>query len=1100
VQAPAGSGKTELLIQRYLALLATVDQPESIVAITFTKKAAGEMRDRVVRALQRGTSDVPPEREHERRTWELARGVLDRDLRRSWQLIRQPSRLRIQTIDSLCGMLVRHMPWLSRMGAPAEPEENAEYLYHSAAHATLGLLESGDRRSDSLERLLKHLDNNVGTVAGLLAGMLRRRDHWLRHVVPNAPTTEFRQRLGDSFRQIIRSELQAVRAQFPPEFVRDTVECARFAATHLPEVYRGKHLAACADLLELPGTEPTSLEAWLGLADMFLTKGGLRRESLNVQHGFPSTPEGREARSRCLNINLTDRLAERLHGLRSIPPGDFSDSQWEVLGALLDLLPVAVAQLKLVFREEGKVDFTEIAQAARTALRGEGSPTDLAFTLDCQIQHLLVDEFQDTSYGQYELLEMLTSEWLPGDGRTIFLVGDPMQSIYGFREAEVGLFLRARSAGIGRIALTPLKLSVNFRSTAGIVNWVNDALGPAFPDEEDIFEGAVRYERSEAVDETNDADAVRVHPFFDNSPEEEASKVLDIVREVQQENPAGAAAVLVRSRSHLAAIVRTFQKAGVKYRAVEIDALGERPVVLDLLALTSALLHPGDRLAWLAVLRAPWCGLTLADLHGLAGDDTTSAVWDLLRDGERVSRLSPDGKARLDRVIPVLVDALDKRGRLPLRRWIEATWMALGGPACVEDATGLENAEAFLDLLEQSAAGADLLHPEKFWEDVSHLFARPDVDTESTLQLLTIHKAKGLEFDTVIVPGLGRWTRTDETRLLLWLETIDSGNDSQLLLAPIKETGTERDPAYAYLQRIYNAKSARESTRLLYVAATRARRRLHLLGHTTVEAATGTLKTPVSRTLLSKIWPSVEAEFERAFESASRPAEGELEGEGPLPGIPLRRLRLDWQNVSPPADVNWHPPLAEAAADEGAASPAAISFDWAGELQRRVGIVVHSLLQRIHVERPGLNGGVVEAALKAQGLSGEKLQEAKRRVEAALEATLGDPRGRWILAQHEDDRREYALTGVVGGCLRHYTLDRAFVDEKGVRWIVDYKTGVHGGGNLEGFLDNEQIRYRDQLESYAQIVSRLDSRPIRLGLYFPMLQAWREWEFERPPS
>ena len=133
--------------------------------------------------------------------------------------------------------------------------------------------------------------------------------------------------------------------------------------------------------------------------------------------------------------------------MRSLPPPRFEAAQWDMLGALLVLLPIAVGQLRLVFQHEGRVDFTEIAISARISLGTDAEPTDLAFAIDCRIQHLLVDGFQDTSQSQYELLTQLVGEWQPGDGRTLFLVGDPMQSIYGFREADVGLFLRARTEG-----------------------------------------------------------------------------------------------------------------------------------------------------------------------------------------------------------------------------------------------------------------------------------------------------------------------------------------------------------------------------------------------------------------------------------------------------------------------------------------------------------------------------------------------------------------------------------------------------------------------------------------------------------------------------
>jgi len=136
----------------------------------------------------------------------------------------------------------------------------------------------------------------------------------------------------------------------------------------------------------------------------------------------------------------------------------------------------------------------------------------------------------------------------------------------------------------------------------------------------------------------------------------------------------------------------------------------------------------------------------------------------------------------------------------------------------------------------------------------------------------------------------------------------------------------------------------------------------------------------------------------------------------------------------------------------------------------------------------------IAAALAAQGLSGDRLRDATARVEKALTATVADERGRWILRGHSEDQREYSLCVVVSGRVRRFTLDRTFVDDTGVRWIIDYKTGSHEGGNLEAFLDSEQERYRPQLENYARLMARMDSRPIRMGLYFPMLQAWREWK------
>ena len=144
VQAPAGSGKTELLIQRYLLLLAGVNHAEEIIAVTFTKKAAGEMRERVLQALADAQSEKAPESEHERLTLQLAAAALKRDREAGWQLVDNPAQLRIQTIDSLCAGLTRQMPVLSRFGAQPDSVEDAEVLYRQAAQATIALVNETD--------------------------------------------------------------------------------------------------------------------------------------------------------------------------------------------------------------------------------------------------------------------------------------------------------------------------------------------------------------------------------------------------------------------------------------------------------------------------------------------------------------------------------------------------------------------------------------------------------------------------------------------------------------------------------------------------------------------------------------------------------------------------------------------------------------------------------------------------------------------------------------------------------------------------------------------------------------------------------------------
>ena len=337
--------------------------------------------------------------------------------------------------------------------------------------------------------------------------------------------------------------------------------------------------------------------------------------------------------------------------LCELPPAAYTDAQWRVIAAIGNLLKHATATLRLVFAAHGQVDFTEVAQAALHALGEDDAPTDLALALDYRVQHLLVDEFQDTSITQYELIAKLTAGWQPGDGRTLFAVGDPMQSIYRFREAEVGEFLRTwTSRRIGGVALEPLRLSANFRSQAGIVDWINAAFAPMMPAHEDAAAGAVPYAPSAAVHPSLPGDAVEVHPFFDGDDEGEAARVVELVGGLRRRVPDDTVAVLVRNRNHLQRIVPRLRAAGLRFRAIEIEQLGLRPVVQDLLALTRAAAHPADRLAWLAVLRAPWCGLELADLCALAEGTEGRTVWELMTDAVRVAKPERrrQGAARAD--------------------------------------------------------------------------------------------------------------------------------------------------------------------------------------------------------------------------------------------------------------------------------------------------------------------------------------------------------------------------------------------------------------------------------------------------------------------
>ena len=984
VQAPAGSGKTELLVRRYSKLLEVVEKPEEIVAITFTIKAAAEMRLRVLRNIPHSA--------------EIAH------------------RLRIQTIDAFCASLTRQMPVVSGFGAQPGVIEDAREHYEEAALRTLEAL------TPAAATLLMHLDNNFDAATRMLASMLAKRDQWLRKT-GDAPT---------------RAELEL---------------SLRGERARLLQYARSLHPKA-------------SLE----FAAAVLTKSDYQYRKANQLKASEQT----------------EPLRHALEMLLRMPNERYDDEQWKVLGAIMELLPQAAAQLKVVFAERGETDFTEVAQGAVRALGHAENPTDLLLALDTRLKHILVDEFQDTSYSQFELLQKLTSGWEPGDGRTLFLVGDPMQSIYRFREAKVALFLQAWNEGIGTVALEPLTLTTNFRSQPKLVDWFNASFSRILPSVADPANGAVPY--SPATPRP-DAAASSIGSIWLNASDrkQEAAEVVRLVNEARAAK-AGPVAILVRNRAHLAQIVPALKRVSIRYRAIEIEQLGERQVVQDLYALTRALLHLGDRIAWLSLLRAPWLALPLDKLLEIAGGDRHKTVWELVKDDLFLSHFTS-----------ILAPAVANRARGSLRERVEGVWLALGGPACVTDRTELEDAERFLDELERLEDSGPLTDLSLLRDAIDELFALPDVDAgDDDVQIMTIHKAKGLEFGTVIVPGLDQGPGGGDPDLLLFNEVVGSGvvrppdkggselasgGFSGLLLAPIKATGADKEPTYRYLAKLEREAEDVEASRLLYVAATRAKHRLHLLACLACDAG-GTLKDPARHTLLERAWPVAE----EAFHSMPLPQ--------PHPPQPPSERIKTTRRLPAPFALPPLPPAARWTAPPAGREEEEIEFSWVGETARHVGTVVHRWLQRIAIdELRGWDAPRVDALvptfardLERRGVSHSQARPAAEQVAMALKNSLSDERGRWLLGPHPDAFAEHRVRLRTESGFRSYVIDRLFRDASGEHWIVDFKTSRHEGAGLEQFLDEQRARYEGQLNLYARAFDKA-----RLGLYFPLLRGWRDW-------
>jgi len=1083
VEAPAGAGKTELLTQRYLRLLALVNEPEEIVAITFTNKAAAEMANRILTSLQDAADSKPVDKPHKETTRKLANAALQRSASRGWELLAQPARLRINTIDSLSSLLARQMPLMSRFGAQPAVIEDASVLYEEAASRAIASLED-DQANGPVKIALRYFDNDAVRLKAQLAKMLARRDQWL----PHAGRQSVEDEAIAALRHLIQQDMEAAAKVLPEDIQQKLMPVARYAASNLP----CEHCVSLLldwDTLLLPRHE--SLTLWLSVCDFLLTQdGNLRKEGgLNKNNGFPAIDEGRRQKKALVEIIEIIEDCAPLAKLRKLPDLRNMDEERRIVGALAALLRLATAHLIGVFQEAGEVDFVEVSQRALHALENESGPTDLALKLDYRIQHLLVDEFQDTSPAQVLLLQKLMSGWQPGDGRTIFCVGDPMQSIYRFRKADVGLFLKVAEDGIGHIPLERLQLTRNNRSCPAIVDWINQSFRQIFPVRDSVIYGAISYRAFAATRDSLPEEGVAVHAITaeqsassESMATLEAQQIVNIIRQEQVAAPQRSIAVLVRARNHLHALVAEIRRnhRELRFQAVEVEELAGRQSIQDVLALTRAMVHKADRVNWLALLRAPWSGLTLADMHVLAADNHYATIWQLMQDEARIARMSDDGRQRLLHVRQILAEAFEHQGRQSMRRWVESTWLKLGGSQCLWEEGDVRDVQALLELIDKLEAGGrfDIAALE---EGIAGLYAAPDVSAPDSLQFMTIHKSKGLEFDTVILPGLHRQPNRGDQPLILWEEVPIADKGPQLVAAawcPRHLRDENQKTTYDYLQDLECERAANEMTRLLYVAATRTIRRLHLTG--VVKASSkGDIKPP-SGTFLELLWSRIGSEFVHAEQP-------QLIEEAPTEEIFIPQLI----RLAVPAIPQELQLTAGARATYAAPATQEIAQEQPGSrIDASSGILAHRYMELIAQE--GLDAWPVSRLetlepmmqrwLLVQGHSNEEAVIGAERALDALRLTLESETGRWILQKREQGSYEYALSSAEEDGISTHIMDRTFVED-GVRWIIDYKSTRFAEDVSESELQRQAELHGDQLRRYGRLFVH-EELPIRTGVFF----------------
>jgi ATP-dependent helicase/nuclease subunit A len=1026
VQAPAGSGKTTLLTQRFLRLLAHTELPEQIIAITFTNKASLEMRERIEHALLHPNADEA--------SW------VAQIIAKHPQLLSRLQRLQVMTFDQLTRQIIESVPLESGLPLAAESVTDAMPLYELAAQRTLLSLA---HRADATV-FLQALDNRFDGAINLLAELLKDRGQWLSYV-------------WDEPANVIAAVDRAISAHI--ELALQTLD-AQLASETKTEWLRLHNISNLnKPIWTWPSATVDNWADWQTLADLVFT-GDAPRKRFDARNGFPLNGKGDALQLQRANVAAVKALAALLAGceaavaIRSLPTALEVDTAQ--FAAIVTLLKAASANLNLLFMERGQVDFDAISFAAVSLLQEQQHLPVLSFIDGCQ--HVLVDEFQDTSPRQLALLQALCHDWqgTANDGRSLFLVGDPMQSIYRFRQAVVGLFQTVRTQGIGRVRCEFVQLSCNFRSLPLLVDAINRVFKThACIDSEtrDFFAPATTPEPASAVQ-----GAFTVAEFANQDAQTQA--VIEAVKFELARDPEQQIAILTRTRASAYPILDAFKQAGIVSTAPSIYPLIDIAAVRDVLSLAQALAQLDDRLAWCAVLRSPWFGLSLKALSQF--DHSIPIV--LQRD---ITFSEPDDARRWQAFQDHLGPALQQRQHWPLLAVVHLALQSLASLTAWDQDSTLAVEQA-LTCLAGHVDGTGIVSQTALFRALRESKFEGRHQSDSRVQVMTIHRAKGLQFGSVILPDTHLQKNKPAQEVIRQFKLSEAGFVMAVKPRIMRQAADQQDKSltlFQYIGQLDIQAQQRESTRQLYVALTRAKQSQYVFA--LQQKARKTAHPPhiaIVQVGLGLCQSVLEV--------------GDELGENRSPTVLLRPRLSAFEGIAG-SMPHVSPPLSFAARST---EPS---------LEQVLGNVFHQWV--MHLSRPLT--AMPEPARLAYWLSKQTLGLSDaahalllKQLQLALANFYRSEAAMFCFDPlHRDWATEQTLWEREGQQLRARRVDLSFVSADNTRWIIDYKL-------TESTPEEARTHYQQQLADYAKAYRAISpQQAIQCALYLPLTNAWLAW-------
>ncbi len=1067
IQAAAGSGKTTLLINRFILALASSERPEKVLAITFTKKAAEEMRVRVISFLNTTEDELED-------GLALALKIIkEKSQSNNWNLLKDPSRLSIMTIDAFCIWLKSRVP-SSKTGSYAYSiEEFPENLYKKSARNAIRqfVLREGKINEN---QLMTNLDNDWTRLEKFIVEMLSHRQHYLMDVGLDLD----RDNINKSFRTYAVQKLSAVKASLSSGFFEQLISLYNYSCSNFNEEKIPNSLAFNFENIVL----------WQKIIKRLIFNQDLSlKKRITSSSGFPSTTKDdytalkmkQEWKDFIERINKNEDLRDGLFELVTLHPTGLSNFEGNLLREISTIFKYATAYLSLTFVEQRKIDFSQLLIDGINLLDERITTEYFSDNLGFWFTHILVDEVQDTSAAQLALIKKVIAYWDGDERNSLFMVGDFMQSIYRFRKALPEHFSKILETGkFANIHLDLIILKSNFRSQANLVKWVNDVM-PKIIHANGSNNLNFQLQLATKKSEGNPVLFFNTKKFGEGY---EAKIVLNIVKNIStsadRKGEIITVGILARSRSHLSEIIQQLNLSNVTFITSDIRTVKDFAVVNELLAITRSLLHPEDKVAFLAFISGPWMGMSLADIQDFTdyffSDDFVNSV----RNNSRFS-------GYLD-----LIDLIDKGRRelqyLTLSSVVMKIWDALNGGQYFADPDSLLAVNIFFKELSYLETEEKVITNGKLESRLNVPFSEADHSRNIKIQLMTIHKSKGLEFDYVILPGLNKRPRYDEPSIIASKLFKTKKNQPIGLVAPFVKN--DKDSFYNYLNNFEKQNRMNEVIRLLYVVLTRAKKKIFILGEFEESNSSEDCFSSQPNSLQSLL---VSALGRPQIEEPKSPLKDFVEK-----NKEIQKKAVSTKNAPKPFHYELY--------KEPESHKNNLEFDWATNIARCVGVIIHEILERIDGSSFELDRdrwkfdcrGYAQQRICSLGLSRSKEEDALFRIDTCLENISNSGRCDWLFSSgHRFIQTEYQVMTTIRGSNETLMMDRIFVDPEKVNWVVDFKTGYHQGKDLGNFLQEEVRRHQPQLDFYGQIISELRDGPLMLGLYFPHYDFWHQWPY-----